>query len=240
MPIPRPRNIIKRTVVKNGGGFGPTIVTMPNGEQKRFVPTGPMYLVTSENGKMVTKKIPFTDPEQHKQQLTPRGVTGSRYCDGGTRKMRTKKYSESDVREAAPLVKSISKLLQMLNVAPHGGNYWTIRKAIKEWSINTSHFTGELWNKGIHVGPKRPIDDYLSNKYPIGSHKLKKRLISEGILTHICMKCRLTHWLGVIIPIELHHKDGNSKNNAIGNIELLCPNCHSMTGNYRNKTRTLS
>ena len=35
------------------------------------------------------------------------------------------------------------------------------------------------------------------------------------------------------VPIELEHKDGDFKNNKIENLELLCPNCHSLTNTYR-------
>jgi hypothetical protein len=34
-------------------------------------------------------------------------------------------------------------------------------------------------------------------------------------------------------PLELHHKDGNYKNNSEDNLILLCPNCHSLTDSYR-------
>jgi len=35
------------------------------------------------------------------------------------------------------------------------------------------------------------------------------------------------------IPIELHHRDGNYKNNSKENVCLLCPNCHSLTDCFR-------
>lgn len=42
-------------------------------------------------------------------------------------------------------------------------------------------------------------------------------------------------WLDMPIPLELHHKDGEviGPNNLLQNIELLCPNCHALTDNYR-------
>jgi hypothetical protein len=33
-------------------------------------------------------------------------------------------------------------------------------------------------------------------------------------------------------PLHLHHIDGNYKNNKEDNLELLCPNCHSITPNF--------
>ena len=35
------------------------------------------------------------------------------------------------------------------------------------------------------------------------------------------------------IPIELNHIDGNFRNNNPVNLELLCPNCHSLTESYK-------
>lgn len=37
--------------------------------------------------------------------------------------------------------------------------------------------------------------------------------------------------------IQLEHIDGNYQNNAIENLQLLCPNCHAMTETYGNKNK---
>ena len=35
------------------------------------------------------------------------------------------------------------------------------------------------------------------------------------------------------VPIELNHIDGDFTNNKIENLEIICPNCHSLTRSYR-------
>jgi 5-methylcytosine-specific restriction endonuclease McrA len=52
-----------------------------------------------------------------------------------------------------------------------------------------------------------------------------------------CMKCKLSEWMGEPLMLELHHVNGNDKNNILSNSELLCPNCHSQTHNFRNRKR---
>lgn len=52
-----------------------------------------------------------------------------------------------------------------------------------------------------------------------------------------CEMCKLTEWQGKIIPIELDHRDGNSENNSLSNLRLLCPNCHAQTPTYKSKNR---
>jgi hypothetical protein len=46
-----------------------------------------------------------------------------------------------------------------------------------------------------------------------------------------CMECDWAkiHPLTKKIPIQLEHIDGNSENNLLDNLKLLCPNCHSLT-----------
>ncbi len=58
-------------------------------------------------------------------------------------------------------------------------------------------------------------------------------------------KCQLCGWNKVNtytnkIPLQIHHIDGNSCNNSENNLQLLCPNCHSLTENFgsRNKNAT--
>jgi 5-methylcytosine-specific restriction endonuclease McrA len=132
---------------------------------------------------------------------------------------------------------SYRQCLFKMNLVPAGGNYACLKKHIELYNIDISHFTSQGWNKGKTIGPKRSIEDYLSNKHRIQSWKLKNRLIKENVLEHKCNNCSKKTWLNKPIPIELHHKDGNSLNNKLSNLELLCPNCHALTDNYRAKNK---
>ena len=59
-----------------------------------------------------------------------------------------------------------------------------------------------------------------------------KRLLIEQ-RGHRCEDCGLTEWKSHPIPLELHHVDGNSDNNTVENLVLVCPNCHAFTPNYK-------
>lgn len=62
-----------------------------------------------------------------------------------------------------------------------------------------------------------------------------KRYLQEKYLN----RCSMCGWceqnpITKTVPLEIDHIDGNSDNNSENNLRLLCPNCHSLTPNFRN------
>jgi len=69
-----------------------------------------------------------------------------------------------------------------------------------------------------NLGNKASIDR-TSKRYLIQLHGEK------------CMKCGWdikNKWTNKV-PIELNHIDGNPENHSLSNLELVCPNCHSLS-----------
>lgn len=151
--------------------------------------------------------------------------------------MKLYKYTEDQLRDAVADSISYRQTLQKLGVAAHGGNYAVIRKAVSEFAIDISHFKGQAWNKGIKSAP-RSLEDYLSKKVSIGSHRLRLRLISEGIMKPECSRCGIEEWFDQPAPLELDHIDGNNSNNSLDNLRILCANCHALTPTYRGKNKS--
>lgn len=152
--------------------------------------------------------------------------------------MKLRKYTERQLAEAIKNSTSLAQTLSKLGVAPCGGNYYVLNRAIKYFDLNISHFTGQLWNKGKTIGPKQPLRKYLSNELQIQSCKLKNRLLSEGYFARMCSNCENTEWLGKPIPLELDHINGNRSDNRLINLRLLCPNCHAFTPTYRGRKKS--
>lgn len=151
--------------------------------------------------------------------------------------MKLHKYTKEQLVKAVKESTSKRQVLLRLGVAPYGGNYDVLRKALDYFHIDTSHFTGQAWNKGKQLPPKVDLEKYLTNQISIQSYKLKNRLIKDGVFKHMCMNCKRTTWLNQDIPLELDHINGNNSDNRIQNLRLLCPNCHALTPTYRSKNR---
>lgn len=115
-------------------------------------------------------------------------------------------------------------------------------------------------NKCLNCGTecKRPVDKYCDNKCQM-AYQYKSYIerwldgkesgvtsgnavvVSEHIRKYLTEKhnnkCELCGWGETNIytdkvPLEIHHIDGNVINNSSDNLQLLCPNCHSLTSTH--------
>lgn len=84
------------------------------------------------------------------------------------------------------------------------------------------------WKSGEETG--------LNGEYGISQH------IRKYLMDKYSCKCQLCGWGETnpythTIPLEIHHIDGNYKNNNEDNLQLLCPNCHSLTETYKSRNK---
>lgn len=153
---------------------------------------------------------------------------------------KSKLYTDQDIVNACAESFSYRQVLIKLGVKCNtGGAYVVLKNNISRLNIDISHFEHKAVNKGKSFGPKRDIEDYLSNRVRITSYKLKLRLIKEGIKNAVCECCGLSEWLGEPIPLELDHINGNNEDNCLENLRVLCPNCHFLTPTHAGKNRKL-
>lgn len=116
-----------------------------------------------------------------------------------------------------------------------GIHFNSFKKRALELNCYFTNQSGKGTNKKTTFRHK--LEDILVENSSYQSHKLKNRLIKEGLKEHKCENCNNTEWLGQPIPIELHHIDGDDSNNLLENLQLLCPNCHSLTETFRAKNK---
>jgi hypothetical protein len=147
-------------------------------------------------------------------------------------------YTDEQFIEAVETSTSIRQVLNKLGLKEAGGNYQVAQIRMKRLGVNLcSGPNGQGWSKGKTLGPKRPIEYYLTENSHHQSFKLKGRLITEGLKQHKCECCGITEWNGKPAPIELDHINGNHHDNRLENLRILCPNCHAQTDTYRGKNK---
>lgn len=148
------------------------------------------------------------------------------------------KTSDQEFSEIVCQSTSLAQVITKCDLIPAGGNYATTKLRIANLKLDTSHFSGQAHNKGkVARNKKHNLSDYLTNRAKIPSHRLRQKLIEYGLKEAHCQRCDLAVWNGQAIALELHHIDGDRNNNAIENLEFLCPNCHAQTSTYRGKNK---
>ena len=144
-------------------------------------------------------------------------------------------YTKEELQEILDNSNSLTDALRKIGVKG-GSSVNTLRRIISEYDIsdeclkqNNRKMKSEV---AIKSNKRTDINEYLRKGTKIASHKLKIKLIENGIKERKCEMCGTTEWFGKPIKLHLHHKDGDHLNNELENLELLCPNCHSYTDNY--------
>jgi hypothetical protein len=57
------------------------------------------------------------------------------------------KYTKESLEPIVAESRSIAGVLAKLGLQQAGGNYSHIQRRIKEFNLDTSHFSGQAWNK---------------------------------------------------------------------------------------------
>lgn len=150
-----------------------------------------------------------------------------------------RKWTDEQFIEAVRNSLSYAQVIFKLGLKVAGSNYDTVKRKIKELNLDTSHMTGSAWNQGERyrqINPARPLSEILvEHSTFISSNNLRKRLLKEGLKENKCECCGKAEWLGKPIKLELHHINGIKDDLRLSNLQILCPNCHAYTDNYRGK-----
>lgn len=68
--------------------------------------------------------------------------------------------------------------------------------------------------------------------------EIKENLFKTNQKQRICELCKVGEmWNNKKLVLQIHHIDGNSSNNTFENLQIVCPNCHSQTSNFRVKKK---
>lgn len=155
----------------------------------------------------------------------------------------SRSYRSSDTEFCAAVKKAqtYAELIRLLGYAGGRGIRQSLQRRISKLKLDASHLAMHKWLKGLprkRSNREVPLDQVLVKHRKCDGHNLKLRLIRLGIFKRVCVRCKLTVWQGQLIPLSLDHIDGDTTNNTLENLQLLCENCHALTPTWRGKKRT--
>lgn len=151
-------------------------------------------------------------------------------------KMKRHKIPFEEMQKIVSESFSFSEVSRKCGWRVNSSTFKIIRKYVKDYNLSISHFMGHKSNVGnrLGCGKVKPLGEILVKESYYKNSSLKKRLIEAGLKEDKCEVCGITEWQGKSITIEVHHINGDNTDNRLENLQLLCPNCHSQTDNYRN------
>lgn len=102
-----------------------------------------------------------------------------------------RKYTADELIRAVPKARSVAQVLRQIGLRPAGGNYKTLQRHIEELGLDTSHFKGQGWARGltIRVGPKILLEAVLVDGSSYNTYDLKRRLIAQDMKQNKCEAC---------------------------------------------------
>lgn len=152
---------------------------------------------------------------------------------------RTSPIWKTQKKQFENLIKScnnITEVLSFYGLKNKGRNNHTLIKRIKEDGLDIELNRLREGGKKNKIRKAVPIEFYLVKNSNCKSNFLKKRLLKEGFLEEKCNECGLEKiWNGKDITLQLDHINGDSADNRLSNIRILCPNCHSQTKTFSGK-----
>lgn len=142
-----------------------------------------------------------------------------------------KTWSDEEMKEAIATSFTISDVLNKVGLTVRPGNYPRIRKFIRDNNLDISHMLGRKSGRG---GTKsRPIKDILVKNSDYSPSALKKRLLKDGLLVNKCCICgQKEQWNKIPLVMVMDHINGDSRDNRIENLRMLCPNCNSQQDTF--------
>ena len=133
-----------------------------------------------------------------------------------------------------PIVKSsenFTEILKKLNITIHGNGRKTIKKYIKLYDIDISHFETKKEryyrvNGELGVFRRIPLEEILVQNSTYS--RVKDRLYNEGLKERKCELCSQgEEWKGKKMSLILDHINGINDDNRIENLQIVCPNCNA-------------
>ena len=147
---------------------------------------------------------------------------------------RPKSYSPDQLREAVSKSSCFAEVIRRLGKAHSGANYLALKRAIREYGVDTSHFlpTSELLRKNAS-GNKIPDSDVFKENSSISPKTLVVRFRALNIVAYKCEQCSCPPvYNNKPLVLQLDHINGICNDNRVENLRWLCPNCHTQTETY--------
>lgn len=156
------------------------------------------------------------------------------------------RYTKEEIEAILEQSSSVSDFMKRLGYVNYQGNSRnTVRKVIEKLGLLEK--LEALKRNSIRIRMKKlalsnslSAENILSEDSDIDRVTVKRFILRNNLIEYKCQKCgNEANWLGEPLTLQLHHINGNSRDNRLENLCWLCPNCHSQTENFGSKNSSV-
>jgi hypothetical protein len=136
--------------------------------------------------------------------------------------------------------KTQTECLHKLGLRAAGGNFNTLKKYIKKYNIDVTHFNSdEVRIEKLNLSTKNrkiQLNEILVEGSFYNRSRMKERLYECGIKERNCELCgQGEEWMGKKMSLIIDHINGVWNDNRIENLRIVCPNCNATLSTHCGK-----
>jgi hypothetical protein len=125
------------------------------------------------------------------------------------------KFTKEKLADAVSKSTSVQDVARLLLGKPVGGNqHQHLKRMIRKFNIDTSHFLGQAHNRGMISNKRKSPEQIFIIGQRQKSFLLRRALLESGV-DYRCVICGISKWQDGLLNLEIDHINGNSSDNKI-------------------------
>jgi hypothetical protein len=146
------------------------------------------------------------------------------------------KHQHAQIVEVCKTAITLSQVELALGTSTPNGS---LRRYIRHHEIPMPQYQGQKAASRMSQKSRMNLTEAdLCENSLVSTGGIKRFLLRNGLKQEACEICGWAESRADgKIPVQLHHKNGDSSDHRLCNLQMLCPNHHSLTDNFAGKNK---
>lgn len=151
-------------------------------------------------------------------------------------------YSKDILADAVAHSDSLADVMRYLNKPVTGSRYNHLSELVKQYGLDTSHFTRSKTHRTQESFKRKSAEEILIVQTDPLARRVESKYLTRAMMElgipYECITCHISEWQGKPLVLDVDHIDGNRFDCRVENLRFLCPNCHRQTPTFGRQKKT--